>query len=126
MVQFHVQHQLHGGQLNTVALGVNWYESAVDAVLVAIHVPMRTSEGIALRWTNVDFRKKEMLIDGAMQIDARVAVAQAQFAQHGQTLRRELLAQFDDAHLLLGQTGQNKNGTRSRPTISRVSGYQLA
>jgi integrase len=44
-------------------------EQTLNFVQVMFFSGLRTSEGIALRWGNIDFQKREMLIDGANVYD---------------------------------------------------------
>lgn len=44
-------------------------EQVLNFVQVMFFTGLRTSEGIALKWANIDFRKKEMLIEGANVYD---------------------------------------------------------
>ena len=44
-------------------------EQILNFVQVMFFTGMRTSEGIALRWSDIDFRKREVLIDGANVYD---------------------------------------------------------
>jgi hypothetical protein len=53
--------------------------------------------------------------DGAaVRVDARIVVAQAQQAQHGQALRGEGFVEFDDVHLLERQAGERQHLLRGR------------
>lgn len=44
-------------------------EQVLNFVQVMFFTGLRTSEGIALRWSDIDFRKREVLIDGANVYD---------------------------------------------------------